>query len=165
MFDAAGAEAEMIDLDDYEMPIYDGDWEDEHDQPDTAVVLTERLRSFDGLIFVTPEHNGGPSALLKNTIDWITRVDRGAFKPLLIGLAAASPGRRGGVNGLAAMQHIVEHMRLDLAPNQLTISSARDAFEIGGEGPVRFVREDDRANAQAFVDSFVATLALRSAAD
>jgi NAD(P)H-dependent FMN reductase len=158
---AAGVEAVLIDLADHPMPIYDGDLEDAEGPPAPAQELTELLRGFDGLVLVTPEHNGGPSALLKNTIDWITRVDRSVFAPLLIGLAAASPGSRGGATGLAAMQRLAEHMRLEIAPVVLSVPHAGDAFA-ERDGATALARIDDIERAAAFVDGFVAALVARS---
>ncbi len=161
LFRSHGADAEVIDLREYTMPIYDGDLEDAEGPPRAAHELTEVLRGFDGLVFVTPEHNGGPSALLKNTIDWITRVDRGVFAPLLIGLAAASPGSRGGATGLATMQRLAEHMRLDLAPDALSLPRAGEAFA-AHDGVMTLARHDDLERAEAFVERFVAALAARA---
>ncbi len=154
MLSDRGVTTEVIDLADSPMPIYDGDAEAESGQPETAVELHGRLTSFDGLIFVSPEYNGGPSALLKNTIDWITRVDRAVFRQLLIGLATATPGGRGGISGLASMRTIIEHMRLDAAPDELSIPNAAAAFELVGERTV-LARADDRERAAAYLDGYV----------
>lgn len=155
-----GVHAETIDLADHPMPFYDGDLESEQGQPSEAIDLHDRLARLDGLIFATPEYNGGPSALLKNTIDWITRVDRNAFRPLLIGLVAASPGSRGGATGLASVRAICEHMRLDLVAGDVSIPHAGDAFEIDG-ADVRLVRDDDLARTIDYVDGLVELLADR----
>lgn len=157
MLSDRGVAAEVIDLADSPMPIYDGDAEAESGQPDTAVELHDRLASFDGLIFVSPEYNGGPSALLKNTIDWVTRVDRSVFRRLLIGLATATPGGRGGISGLASMRTIVEHMRLDAAPGELSIPNAADAFESAGSRTM-LARADDVERASVYLDGYVETL-------
>lgn len=154
---ARGVEAEVIDLSEYPMPLYHGDDEAELGQPATAVALRDRLADFDGLMFVSPEYNGGPSALLKNSIDWVTRVDRAVFKPLLIGLAAASPGQRGGRNGLSVMRSIVEHLRLELVDHDLSIAQAGDAFELVDGNPA-FVRALDVEAAEMFVSTYAARL-------
>ena len=156
-----GVAGEVVDLADYPMPLYHGDEEAEHGQPASAVALHDRLAGFDGLIFVSPEYNGGPSALLKNTIDWVTRVDRAVFKPLLIGLAATSPGPRGARNGLAVLRSICEHMRLDLVPDDLSIGQYGDAFELV-DGTPTLVRSHDIEAAERFVAGYAAALRERS---
>jgi NAD(P)H-dependent FMN reductase len=156
-----GVAGEVVDLADYPMPLYHGDEEAEHGQPASAVALHDRLAGFDGLIFVSPEYNGGPSALLKNTIDWVTRVDRAVFKPLLIGLAATSPGPRGARNGLAVLRSICDHMRLDLVPDDLSIGQYGDAFELV-DGTPTLVRSHDIEATERFVAGYAAALRERS---
>lgn len=157
LFATRGVDAEVIDLDDYPMPLYHGDEEARHGQPPAAVALHDRLAQVDGLIFVSPEYNGGPSALLKNAIDWVTRVDRAVLKPLLIGLAAASPGPRGARNGLAVMRKIVEHLRLEIVDVDLSIPQYGDAFDLV-DGVPTLVRVDDIKAAEAFVGGYAARL-------
>lgn len=162
-FTDRGVAADVIDLTDYPMPIYDGDLEQRHGIPGSARLLTSRLAEYDGLVLLTPEHNGGPSALLKNTIDWVTRVDRGAFRHLLIGLAAASPGSSGGSSGLGTVQRLVEHMRLDLAPVQLSIPHAGEAFAESPSGAVALARAGDVDRSLEFVVGMAAALVERTA--
>jgi NAD(P)H-dependent FMN reductase len=159
IFAEHGVVAGLIDLADYPMPIYDGDFEQQQGSPESARRLTSRLTEFDGLVLVTPEYNGGPSALLKNTIDWVTRVDRWVFRPLLVGLAAGSPGSRGAVTGLGTVRRILEHMRLDVVEGHLSIPHAGEAFAADG---VTLARTDDVAAAAAYVAAFAAELAHRS---
>ena len=156
-----GLDSELIDLDEYPMSLYHGDDEVEQGQPAQAIALCARLVELDGLILVTPEYNGGPSALLKNAIDWVTRVDRSVFKRLLIGLAAASPGQRGAKNGLSVMRSICDHMRLDIVPDDLSIAESGAAFETVGGVPV-FARPGDLDAAELFVASYACRLLERS---
>lgn len=108
---AQGAEIDAIDLGKYPLPIYDGTSEERHGPPVTAVALTERLSAADGLFIASPEYNGGPTGLLKNTIDWITRVDMVAFQSPLIGLMAATPGGKGGLHSLGITESIFAWMK------------------------------------------------------
>ena len=82
-FTQAGVGADLDDQADHPMPIYHGDDEVAEGPPATAVALHDLLAAADGLIVVTPEYNGGPPALLKNSLDWVTRVDRAVFRRLL----------------------------------------------------------------------------------
>src|ERR1700759_1011464 len=69
---AAGAEVTLADLRDYPLPLYDGDLETAQGLPERAKTFKELLRSHDGVVIASPEYNGSFSALLKNTIDWIS---------------------------------------------------------------------------------------------
>ena len=161
-FAVNGVDAEEIDLGDYPMPIYDGDLEDRDGPPPTARELAARIESFAGLVFLSPEHNGGPSALLKNTIDWLTRVDRGIFRPLLVGLAGASTNSRGATVGLDAMRRLAVFMRLDLVPTAVSIPHASAAFEIDDEGAISLTRAEDIANVDRFVADYARLLNARA---
>ena len=69
----AGMEVTLPDLRDYSMPLYDGDSEASQGVPENAQRLKEVLRQHEALVIASPEYNGSFSALLKNTIDWISR--------------------------------------------------------------------------------------------
>lgn len=151
-----GVEASLVDLADYAMPIYHGDDEASTGAPPSAVALHDRLAPLDGLIFVSPEYNGGPPALLKNTIDWVTRVDRATFRRHLVGLAAVTPGTRGGRAVLAAMRAMFAHMRLSVYDDMLSVPDGAGAF--GGCGSQSLSRPDVVGAAEAFVSGYVDAL-------
>ena len=69
--------AKVIDLIDYELPIYNGDYEDRYGIPTNAKKLKKLFKTSQGLFISTPEYNGGIPALLKNTLDWISRKEDG----------------------------------------------------------------------------------------
>ena len=69
----AGAEVTLIDLRDYALPIYDADLEEEHGLPENGRLLKDLFRQHDGLIVGCPEYNSSITAVLKNTIDWVSR--------------------------------------------------------------------------------------------
>ena len=87
----------MIDLNDFEMPIYSFDREIEEGMPLLAYKFKDLIRSCDGLIISLAEHNGSYSAAFKNIFDWVSRIKDGSIwydKPIL--LLSTSPGIRGG---------------------------------------------------------------------
>lgn len=149
-----GIGTDVVDLADYPLPIYHGDDEAASGAPPAAVALHDRLAAHDGLVFLSPEYNGGPSALLKNAIDWVTRVDRATLRGPVVGFAAASPGGRGAVNGLRVMRAIGEHMRLVLTDDDFSLRDAGTAIEADGDGWV-LAGEDDRARLDDWLDRFV----------
>lgn len=102
-----GHEVEVIDLRDYVAPIYGIDLEIEEGIPASMKILSEKMKSVDGYIISTPEHNGSMSALLKNTIDWLSRIEQKAFQNKPTVFMSTSPGPRGGI---AALSHLVDVM-------------------------------------------------------
>ena len=89
-----------IDLNDYVLPIYGVDFEEENAIPTAVKKLDKLFDSADGFIISLAEHNGSYAAVFKNTIDWLSRVNMKIWreKPML--LMAASPGGRGGITVL-----------------------------------------------------------------
>lgn len=156
-FEGMGLETDMIDLAEFPMAIYHGDDEAVDGAPTAAVELHDRLALADGLVVVTPEYNGGPPAILKNSLDWVTRVDRAVFKRLLVGVACTSPGPRGGQAVLAAMHAMFTHMRLEIHEPALSVPSYREAFDDADTR--RLVRPDAVESTDAFVGSYTAALA------
>src|SRR5574341_318448 len=77
----AGADVTYIDLRDYPMPIYDGDLEDREGLPANGRKLKDIFLANQGLLIASPENNGSFSAVLKNTIDWLSRPVKG-YPPL-----------------------------------------------------------------------------------
>jgi chromate reductase, NAD(P)H dehydrogenase (quinone) len=96
-----GEAIEIMDLNDYEMPLFSTDLLGTHGMPQLAIDFAKKIDESDLLIISLAEHNGSYSVAFKNIFDWISRLpDRKAFgeKPLL--LMATSPGGRGGATVL-----------------------------------------------------------------
>lgn len=91
---------EILDLNDFEMPIYSTDRETESGIPDLAETFYENLGAADRLIVSYAEHNGLYTAAFKNIFDWCSRIDQKVFqnKPMLA--MSTSPGKRGAANVL-----------------------------------------------------------------
>ena len=130
---SAGAEVTVIDLRDFPMPLYDGDLEAESGLPDNVRKLKALFMEHQGLLIASPEYNGGISAVLKNTIDWVSRSegDEGAlvaYKDKVAGLMAASPGRLGGLRGLPDVARILTGIGVLVLPQQYALGGAGQAF-------------------------------------
>jgi len=89
-------EVKMLDLNNYEMPLYSADRENASGQPQEAVDFVNEIRNADGIVLSLAEYNGAYSGAFKNVFDWASRVEQKTFlgKPML--LMATSPGGRGG---------------------------------------------------------------------
>src|SRR5664279_1136811 len=101
-FAQAGAEVTRISLGDFPLPIYDGDLQTKSGVPKHAVNLKRMIGAHHGVLMVTPEYNSSVPALVKNSIDWVSRVQepnesRGqVFRERAFAIASASEGRLGG---------------------------------------------------------------------
>jgi len=92
----ADAEVTILDMNDFEMPIYSIDREEEG-IPELAASFKKYVAEADAIIISFAEHNGTYTAAYKNVLDWATRVEKNMWmdKPML--LLSTSPGGRGGI--------------------------------------------------------------------
>ena len=131
----AGAEVTRISLADFPQPIYDGDLQGKSGVPKNAINLKRMMSVHHGVLIVTPEYNGSVPPLVKNTIDWVTRVQdahesRGqVFRERAFAIAAASENRLGGTRSLAALRLILSACHAMVIPNQLALSFANEAYD------------------------------------
>jgi chromate reductase, NAD(P)H dehydrogenase (quinone) len=134
-FVQAGVDVTRISLGDFALPIYDGDLQAKSGVPKNAVNLKRMLASHHGVLLVTPEYNSSVPALVKNSIDWISRVQdpnesRGqVFRERAFAIASASEGRLGGTRALAALRLILTACHATVIPNQLALSFADEAYD------------------------------------
>ncbi len=133
----AGGEVTLIDLRDFSMPVYDGDLEEAQGSPENATKLYELMKEHQGLLLSCPEYNSSITAVLKNTIDWVSRPRDGdaplaAFTDKVAALFSASPGGLGGLRGLTHVRAILGNIGVVVLPNQIAVSRASDAFDAAG---------------------------------
>jgi chromate reductase len=131
----AGAEVTRISLADFPLPIYDGDLQAKSGVPKTAINLKRMIGVHHGVLIVTPEYNSSVPPLVKNTLDWVSRVQdvqetRGqVFRERAFAIAAASESRLGGTRSLAALRLILTACHATVIPNQLALSFAGQAYD------------------------------------
>ena len=99
----------VADLNDYELPLYSPDLEQEMGIPSNALAFDELLQSSDGIVLSMAEHNGLHAAVFKNLWDWVSRIDVKVWKNKPMLLMAASPGGRGGANVLRVTKDLIPH--------------------------------------------------------
>jgi NAD(P)H-dependent FMN reductase len=140
-----GVPATLVDLREFPLPLYDGDFESSEGLPPNAKALKELIRRHDALVIASPEYNGSFSALLKNLIDWTSRPEPGE-KPLAIfrgkpaALLSASPGPGGGRRGLKHLRELLDMIGVTVIAEQLTVPRASEAFDPQGG----LTRSEDR---------------------
>jgi NAD(P)H-dependent FMN reductase len=134
-FVRAGVDVTRISLGDFPLPIYDGDLQTRSGVPKNAVHLKRLIGSHHGVLLVTPEYNSSLPPLLKNTIDWISRVQdsgelRGqVFRDRAFAIAAASANRLGGARCLAALRLVLSACHATVIPNQFALPFADQAYD------------------------------------
>jgi len=134
------ADVTLISLADYPLPIYDGDFEASSGVPKPAVDLKRMIGAHHGVFIASPEYNSSVPPLLKNAIDWVSRVrDRNetfgqVFRERAFAIGAASDGKFGGLRVLMALRQILAlGCGANVIPKQMALSFADEAFdEIGG---------------------------------
>jgi chromate reductase, NAD(P)H dehydrogenase (quinone) len=124
----AGAEVDHCDLKALDLPMYDGDLEEQHGLPDSCLELKRRMKAADGFLFACPEHNSSITPAWKNAIDWASRPMEGesaleCFDGKTAGLLAASPGALGGLRGLVEVRRILGNIRVHVHPTQYAAGS------------------------------------------
>ena len=129
-------EVTRISLADYPLPVYDADLDARAGQPESALSLKRMLMAHHGVFIASPEYSASVTPLLKNAIDWISRVrERGdptyaAFKNRVFAIASASTGAAGGLRSLMALRQILElGCGAIVIPEQVAIPFAETAFD------------------------------------
>jgi len=101
------SEAEVITIQDFPAPFYSSDAEKEIGVPVGIQQLIDKMATADGFIFACPEYNGSTPAFFKNTIDWISRSERKVFGGKSLLLMSTSPGARGGLTVVTALEQLM----------------------------------------------------------
>jgi NAD(P)H-dependent FMN reductase len=137
--EANGIDAMLVDLKDYPMPIYNGDLEAAEGPPERARAFRALLGEYQGVFIASPEYNSSVPPLLKNTLDWVTRVrakgETGLeiFKTRVFAASGASPGYYGAMRSLLHLRQILTiGMGATVIPQQIALPRAMDAFEPDG---------------------------------
>jgi NAD(P)H-dependent FMN reductase len=133
------AEVTHISLADYPMPLYDGDLEAKSGPPENAIKLKRLMALQHGVFIASPEYSASVTPLLKNTLDWISRVREGgeptytAFKNRVFAIGAASNGRLGGYRSLIALRQVLElGCGALVLPEQVAVREAASGFDENG---------------------------------
>ena len=136
---AKGADVTLIDLKDFQMPIYDGDLEADAGLPEAARRLKQLFIDHDGIFIASPEYNSSISPLLKNALDWISRPHAQDEPPLVaytgkvMAIGSVAPGALGGLRGLVPLRMMLGNIAVTVVPNQVAISQGFTAFDDAGD--------------------------------
>ena len=93
-------EVEVISLRSYEAPMYGIDLEENKGFPEVMQQLQAKMNEADAFLISSPEHNGAVPAVFKNTIDWLSRMNKKVFQDKPVVFLTTSPGGRGGKSAM-----------------------------------------------------------------
>ncbi|MFF2964064.1 NADPH-dependent FMN reductase [Streptomyces sp. NPDC057963] len=127
-----GATVDHASMHDFGMPLYDGDAEAAEGLPDGALLLRDRIEQADAFVISSPEYNASVPGLLKNAIDWVSRVRPQPFKTKHAMLVSASPSLVGGNRGLWALRVPLEHLGTRVYPDMFSLANSYQAFAEDG---------------------------------
>ncbi|WP_325894131.1 NADPH-dependent FMN reductase [Grimontia sp. NTOU-MAR1] len=125
----ADAETEVLDLNDYEMPLFSVDVEQEVGSPDKAQQLFAKIGEADAVVVSFAEHNGSYSAAYKNLFDWTSRINQKVFQGKKMVLLSTSPGPGGAKHVLATATTSIPHFNGDVKAT-LSVPSFYDNFDV-----------------------------------
>jgi chromate reductase, NAD(P)H dehydrogenase (quinone) len=149
-----GAELTRISLADYPLPIMDQDLEREKGIPENALKLARLMAANDAVLICTPEYNGSIPPLVKNTIDWMSRVRRDNGRPLepfpgkVAGICSSSEGSFAGVRSANHLRAVLVRVGLEVISPEVSVPRGAEAFDEDGafkeerlrKGMTRFCR-------------------------
>ena len=151
----AGADVTHIELADFDIPIYNADLEARGTPPD-VMKLKQIMFEHPAWIICSPEYNGSYTALLKNTIDWVSSPVKGdpawqegfkSFSGKVVGMLSASPGALGGLRSQSHLAPLLLNAQCWVAPRAFALGHAGDAIDAQGE----LVNEKHRSSVQAVI--------------
>ncbi|HEV7719625.1 MAG TPA: NADPH-dependent FMN reductase [Arsenicitalea sp.] len=138
----AGVEVNEISLADFPMPVFNEDLEPDN-VPEAAGRLAQLFGAADIVFIASPENNAGATALIVNTISWLSRQKHGQFRHAVFGIGAVSSGKYGGINGIGHLRDSLSKLGALLVPTLLGIGPSATAFDESGtpteEGVIRKV--------------------------
>ncbi len=121
-------ESDILDIDDYEMPLFSIDREEKLGQPDKAIAFFNKIKNADAVIISFAEHNGSYTAAYKNLFDWTSRIDQKIFQGKQMILLSTSPGPGGAQSVLKAAIGSAPHFGADVKAS-LSVPSFYDNFD------------------------------------
>ena len=124
-----GVKTEILNINDYELPLFSEDREEQLGQPELAKEFLHKIGNSDAVIVSFAEHNGSYTAAYKNIFDWASRINPKVFQNKPMVLLATSPGPGGASRVLALAMASVPHFN-GVVKASLSVPSFYDNFDI-----------------------------------
>ncbi len=153
---SSGAAVTHIELADFAIPMYNADLEAQG-TPADVMKLKQLMFEHPAWIICSPEYNGSYTALLKNTIDWVSSPVKSdpawqegfkSFTGKVVGMLSASPGALGGLRSQSHLAPLLLNAQCWVAPRAFALGRAGEAFDTDG----KLVSESHRKSVQAVID-------------
>jgi chromate reductase, NAD(P)H dehydrogenase (quinone) len=148
---AHGGEVDFAAMSDFDAPSFDQDVQAESGLPAGALEFQRRLDATDALVIASPEYNASTPGILKNAIDWVSRLRPQPFNERHCLLMSASPSMVGGNRGLWALRVPLEHLGSRVYPDMFSLAQAHMAFDEDGQ----IARDSLRARFEATIVNFM----------
>jgi len=157
VIEKSGGKVDYANMSEFDCPSFNQDVESKGVFPDGATEFRKRILANNAFIISSPEYNGSMPGLLKNAIDWVSRVRPQPFNERHALLMSASPSMAGGNRGLWALRMPFEHLGARVYPDMFSLAMAHKAFTPDG-------KLADATLAKRFEDNLVAFMSLVEAA-
>lgn len=146
-----GADIIRLDLNDFPLPIYSIDEENDNGLPKDAQNLVKLIKNADGMVLSLAEHNGSFTSAFKNVFDWMSRIDVKVFESTPVFLLSTSPGGRGGESVMRnALDRFPRHGAK--IPAHFSLPSFFENYK-NGEIQDKELASNLNKNIQLFIDS------------
>ena len=129
----AGHSIDHADLHEFTLPLYNADIQNSTGFPAAVPHFIARLQAADGCVIATPEYNFSIPGILKNLIDWVSRVSPMPWRNQIIQLLSASPSLVGGNRGLWQTRLSLECCGALVLPDMFSLANADAAFDQEGK--------------------------------
>jgi NAD(P)H-dependent FMN reductase len=153
-----GATVDRATMTEFDCPSYDGDVDAEGTLPEPALEFCRRLKAADALMIASPEYNASMPGVLKNVIDWASRVRPQPFNGKQCFLLSASPSMVGGNRGLWSLRIPLEHLGARVYPDMFSLAQAHEAFGTDGRLANDLLQKRFDDNIGCFLDLVEAAL-------
>jgi len=138
---------------DIRLPLYDGDLEQSDGIPAEVQRLADQIAAAEAVVISTPEYNQSLSGVLKNALDWVSRVDGTPWLHKPVAITSAAAGRAGGGRGSYAL-------RLAMLPFRPRMVTGPD---MGVAGAMKEFDEDGRLTSELYLATLTELMTLLKA--
>lgn len=128
----AFGEADVTEAD-LNLPLYDGDLETSEGIPASVQLLADQIKQADAIVISSPEYNKGIPGVLKNALDWVSRVSEPVLKDKPTVVVSAAAGRTGGETAQFMVLSCLTQLQVRLLPGPaVLVAAAMNEFDEGG---------------------------------